>query len=325
MNAGGAFFSGVNRAETGNNDGGTFSGVESQTTLMAAQSDKQASKADKLLRKIAGWRFTFEESRDDLALLRSISEGTYAGDKPGDPSFHAYAAALNAANEFASQALDVLELIPFNNRLADIQEEYMPSYPPMSPVTSAFFAGWMVLDARDALTGLTLGELLVHSLGHTGKFDHLRKAMVALNNSFCSFYEVTAVDDNGATLWDIAGEQEIQCWNSSGYPGRPGEIWYVRLAPPFAGGCHRSVTLHTPCVFKEGNRRVWEGFFQRHLGSEGAGGRSLRDYLKYGKSLPYWLEFVLQAFWGYTGNMIEVAGVPDDPASLPHSHPKHRL
>jgi len=52
-------------------------------------------------------------------------------------------------------------LIPSNNQLADIQEEYMPSYPPMSPVTSAFFAGWMVLDARDSFTRATLGELFV--------------------------------------------------------------------------------------------------------------------------------------------------------------------
>ena len=93
--------------------------------------------------------------------MRSVDDGTFATTEPGDPSFHAYAGALNLAGEFASQALDILDLIPSNNQLADIQEEYMPSYPPMSPVTSAFFAGWMVLDARDSFTGATLGELFV--------------------------------------------------------------------------------------------------------------------------------------------------------------------
>jgi hypothetical protein len=120
-----------------------------------------------------------------------------------------------------------------NNLIADIQEEYMPSYPPMSPVTSAFFAGWLVLDARDDSTGMTVGEVFVHYLQHVGTFDYVEKAMVALNDSFCSFYEVRDVGAQGFTLWDIDGKQEVRCWCSSGYAGRKGEIWYVRVLPPF--------------------------------------------------------------------------------------------
>ena len=138
------------------------------------------SKTEKLRKKVLAQRFTFEESKTDLELLRSVSDGTFVATEPGDPSFHAYAAALNVAGEFASQALDILELIPFNNQLADLQEEHMPSYPPMSPVTSAFFSNWMVLDARDSFTGVTLGELFVPYLQHVRKFDYLRRAMTVI-------------------------------------------------------------------------------------------------------------------------------------------------
>jgi hypothetical protein len=65
-------------------------------------------------------------------------------------------------------------------------------------------------------------------------------------------------------------------------------------------------------------RRTWKDFFQRYLASTGEAGNPLGDYLKHGKWLGYWLEFVFQAFKGYTGNMILATGVPDDPASLPH-------
>jgi len=292
---------------------------------MAEKRDNPIANIERLLKKVSGQPFTFKGSQADLELLRSIFEGTYANAKPGDPSFHAYAAAVNVANEFGSQALDILELIPFNNQLADIQEEYMPSYPPMSPVTSAFFAAWMVLDARDFMTGVTLGELLVHHLQQVDKYDYLLKAMVALNQSLCSFYEVTEVGKHGVNLWDIVSQREMACWNSSGYPGRKGEIWYARLLPPFMEGANRSVVMNTPYVFQEGTRRTWENFYQRYLLSDFGATHSWRDYLKYGKSLGYWLEFVFQAFKGYTGNMILVTGVPDDPVSLPHSHPKHRL
>jgi hypothetical protein len=183
----------------------------------------------------------------------------------------------------------------------------------------------MVLDARDSFTGLTLGELFAHYLQHAGKMEDLRTAMGALNESCCSFYEVTEVNDQGLKLWDIAGQQEVQCWNSSGYSGWEGEIWYVRLLPPFVAGSNRSVTMSTPYVFRDSSRQSWVDFFKRYLQSEFAAAHSLREYLKYGKSLGYWLEFVFQAFEDYTGNMILATGVPDNPASLPHSHPKHKL
>jgi hypothetical protein len=279
----------------------------------------------KLLKKVLTQRFTFDRAQADLELLRAIAEETYVRTKPGDPSFHAYAAAVNVVSEFASQALDLPELVSFNNQLADIQEEYMPSYPPVSPVTSAFFAGWMALDARDSLTGLTLGEVFVHYLEHTNKLDYLRRALVALNESSCSFHEVMDVDGQSTRLREIAGQQEVQCWSSSRYSGRKGEIWYVRVLPPFAAGSSNSVTLSTPYVFRDCDRQRWEDFFARYAASEFGSSHSLREYLKFGKSLGYWLEFVFQAFEGYTGNMIQVRGVPDNPASLPHSHPKHKL
>lgn len=279
----------------------------------------------RLLKKVRGLHFTFDGCQADLELLRAVHDGTCAKTKSRDPSFQAYAAAVNVANDLTNQALDIPELLPFNNEIADLQEEYMPSYPPMSPVTSAFFAGWMVLDARDAFSGATLGDLFAHHLEHTGRLDYLREALVALNDSYCSFHEVTDVGLDGVTLWDIAGKQEVQCWNASGYAGRRGEGWYVRVLPPLVEGLNRSVTLGTPYVFREGGRRTWENFFQRYLASESGAGHSLRDYLKYGKSLGYWLEFVFQAYAGHTGNMILVTGVPDDPASLLHSDAKHRL
>src|ERR1019366_3957059 len=107
---------------------------------------------------------------------------------------------------------------------------------------------------------------------------------------------------------DIAGRQELKCWNSSGYPGCQGEVWYVRLLPPFVKGSNRWVTVSTPYVFRDGDRRKWEAFFQRYLGSKYGAGHPLRDYLKYGKSLGYWLEFLFQAYAGHTGNMIKLTG-----------------
>ena len=124
---------------------------------------------------------------------------------------------------------------------------------------------------------------------------------------------------DGVILWDIAGQGEIEAWNGSGPPGSAGEIWYVRLLPPYAAGSRRAVTLATPYVFRDSARVVWEALLQRQAGWAGAATPAVRDYLKEGKVINYWLEYLFQAYAGHTGNMVLVTGVPDVPASLPHS------
>ncbi len=160
--------------------------------------------------------------------------------------------------------------------------------------------------------------MFIHYLQSAADYQFVQKAMAALNDSYCSFYEVMDVGAPGLKLWDIAGKREPQCWNSSGYAGGKGEIWYARLLPPFAESCSRFVTLKAPYVFRSSSRELWEKFFKRQCVSKAGADRSLRDYLKYGNSLGYRLDVISQAFVGYTGNMILLTGVPDDPAS--HSY-----
>src|SRR4051812_3629676 len=74
---------------------------------------------------------------------------------------------------------------------------------------------------------------------------------------------------------------------------------------------NRQYALRLP----RGGRQTWEDFFRRHGGPDTGNDQVLRDYLKFGKRLGYWLEFVFQAYAGHTGNMILVTGVPDDPGS----------
>ncbi|HEV2394762.1 MAG TPA: hypothetical protein VG146_20615 [Verrucomicrobiae bacterium] len=95
--------------------------------------------------------------------------------------------------------------------------------------------------------------------------------------------------------------------------------------PSLIESSNRFVTLNTPYVFRNSSRHVWEKFFERQSVSTAGDHRSLRNYLKFGDWLGYWLEFIFQAFVGYTGNMILITGVPDDPASLPHRHPQRKL
>ena len=279
---------------------------------------------DRIAKKVLQRSYDFAECREDIDLARSIHEGTYEDSKPGDPNFHGYAATLNITSTFAVQALDILELIPFNNTLADLQEEFMPSYPPMSPITTSFFQAWMWLDARISPNGPTLGGLFAHYLKRKNTMGYLWKALDALNDSYGAFYEVEAIEENLVQLWDIVGQKKTSCWNSSGYAGELGEVWYVRQLPPYLDDSRHSVTLNTPYVFRKQGRRLWEDFFLRQRSGNDPVHES-GSFLKHGKLLDYWMEFVFQAYSGHTGNAIFLEGFPDIAASRPHFEPGRNL
>ena len=282
-------------------------------------------KANRVRKKVLERRYTFDSCRDDLDLARSVSDGTTPNMKQGDPNFHAYAATLNVAGTFATQALDLLELTAFNNKLADLQESYMPGYPPLSPVTTSLFQAWMILDGTDSATSLSIGQLFADYAATDNSMADLREALDVLNASYCSFYEVTHVGENWIKMWDIPGRKEIFGWNSSGYSGQVGEVWYVRVLPPILSQSDCWVTLNTPYVFRKGGRRPWEEFFERVMKLADGSNSVPQNYLKYGKFLGYWLEFVFQAYCSHNDNAIFVAGFPDKPDSLPHSEHGQKL
>jgi hypothetical protein len=270
------------------------------------------------LMKILSCSYRFRDSKEDLERVKAIHEGTYQGRESKDLNFDNYAAVLNTVSEFATQALNVPQLASFNDILADAQEEYMPGYPPMSPVTTSFFIAWMNLDVPLPLGGPTLGDLFGQWLRSKNTLSYLWKALDILNGSFGSFYEVVGVEGNQVVrLRDILQQKEVRCWNSSGYSGRKGEVWYVRVLQPSVDRAERSVTLNTPYVFENEDRKSIETFFHRRSSEHPS--FDVEDYLKHGTFPNYWLEYVFQAYAHHTGNVIYLEGLPDDAVSRPHS------
>ncbi len=273
---------------------------------------------DRILNEILNRSYRFPESKDELETVKAIHDGTFESGGFGDPNFHCYAAVLNAVGEFATQALDSPHLSEFNNILADAQEEYMPGYPPMSPVTTSFFHAWMTLDVPIAPGGPTIGKLFGQWLRDKNSFSYLWKALDNLNRTYSSFYEVMGVGgDETVQLSDILEQRVFQCWNSSGYSGRTGELWYVRVLPPSLEGAKCSVTVSTPYVFRNESRESVETFFRRCSSKDAS--FDVVEYLKHGAFPHYWLEYVFQAYVDHTGEAIYVEGLPDDAAGRPHA------
>lgn len=109
---------------------------------------------------------------------------------------------------------------------------------------------------------------------------------------------------------------------ASGYRGRAGEIWYVRLLPPLMPDLARyHIAFTTPYILTKASKDDWIQFLQRSTMQFKARDdrQALHQLLKFGPEPNYWNEFVFKAYHHHQSDAIFLAGIPDLKATLPHA------
>ena len=272
-----------------------------------------------LLKKVLNKNYSFPKSKPDMELLRNRECA-----ETGLPDFKCYAAAFNICMEFGEQLLDSIPLLGhFNNSICEMQEEYMPSGPPMSPITRSFFSSWMILDAL-INENVTLGTLYSRYIHEKKVMLYTAQAMDHLNESSVTVYQVTGGDLRKTILWDILGKRELVAsisiydYSLASYEPAVGDVWYTRILPPLQGcslDCYS--VFGTPIIFRKTTRVDWENFFLRRQAGKSEALNGISNFIKHGNSFGYWLEFVFQTYIGHTREVIFAEGLPDMKDSRP--------
>jgi hypothetical protein len=147
-------------------------------------------------------------------------------------------------------------------------------------------------------------------------------ALQKMADSRMGIYEQIGVDGEYVRLRELITDEEVACHCASGYQGKKGELWYVRLLPPLLpemGNYHIAFT--TPYILIEATKSDCVHFLQRSiLGFKGVNQReSLHRLLKHGPDPNYWNEFVFNVYHHHQHDAVFLAGVPDLKATLPHA------
>lgn len=250
-----------------------------------------------------------------------------------DPLHGLYIYGQNQLSVLIEQLSDLPMLDKLADAYAKAHEEYIPSGPPMSPLTTSYFTCWGSFD-------LCHGGAKKESLGTVAidfcRFMNMDEGLIAvfekMQESRMGIYKHEGMSDNYVILRELVTDKKIKVLSASGYQGLPGEIWYTRiLPPPFEGtSLDYSIVFTTPYVLgKNGSRNEfipfvemdWLEFFERNLKKIGADDLELayEDLMKYGLSRNYWNEFVFLAYRNHQHDMIFLEGIPDIPSSMPHS------
>ena len=218
------------------------------------------------------------------------------------------------------------EFDPYCQIAGPAQDEYMPSAPPMSPLTTSYFTTWAFFDLRFGPDGETLGTCLLDVADLMGMDSFMAETIRCFQGSRMGIYEHGGIEDGRRRLKELVTDDEFTCHVAAGYRGKPGELWYVRRCPPLLDLVNYHVVFTTPYYVLIGATKTdWTAYLKKSVLGAADTGKALHEFLKFGKAAKSrkpdesWNEFVFQAYHHHQSDAIFLTGLPDVKGSLPHA------
>jgi hypothetical protein len=259
-------------------------------------------------------------ARQAAARIQAASPGsdTLAG---LHPVHAAYAVAQHHVAELSQAIVQLAEVQPLVELVADAEDEYMPEGPPMSPLTASYFACWSLFDAGVGAARETFGICVAAIAGAAG-LDHDQQRLIAnLQASRMGVYVHEGWAGELLSLREVPTGARCRAIVPAGYRGRPGQVWFTRVLPPPTPETAASLVLTTPYVLLHPGLDAWRAYFDRVLGGVPPEQRTAAcsTHMKYGPAPRYWPEFIFEGYVNHEAGAIYLAGMPDDAKSRPHS------
>ncbi len=249
-----------------------------------------------------------------------------------DPLHAMYVFAQNRMDILAEQLTQLPACRKLFSALPEADDIYMPSYPPMSPVTSSYFSCWSLFDFEIGKDKESLAKIAIKVSQALSANQNLITLYQRMQESRMGLYVHQGTINKRIILKELVTEKEFHCISPSGYNGGSGELWFARIFPePFPEwSMGYSVVFTTPYVLgrvkkglfkKTSSLNDWQLFLDRTLGQPGEADRikAYEQLMKYGLNRHYWNEFIFQSYANYTDHVVYLTGIPDLPETLPHA------
>jgi hypothetical protein len=237
-----------------------------------------------------------------------------------DPIHSVYIHVQNITSVFAENMSPLPELRQYHKIMAKAEDEYLPAGPPMSPLTGSYFTTWAFFDVRFGPDHETIGTCLLDLSDLLDMDFRIVEATQEFQQSRMGIYEHLGSAGGRCRLKELITDREFSCFCTSGYQGKPGELWYVRLGSPLWGLADYWVTITTPYIMTGMSKADWVAYLNRAmLQAKDDDNNKLHSLMKYGLSVNHWNEFVFQAYHHHQHDAIFLAGLPDVKGSLPHA------
>ena len=242
-----------------------------------------------------------------------------------DPCHAIYAVGQNFASVVTELISGLREAKGYVRIVGDAKEEYMPGYPPMSPLTTSYFTMWAMFDVRFGSSQETMGTCILRIVPEFDGLSWVTGIVELMQQSRMGFYVHCGIKDSAVLLREVGTREVMSCLSPAGYRGRNGQIWFVRVLPPPDHFCHQHIVFNTPYVIRDYPERAFTDYLKREFARmkeekklrrvEGA----RRHLMKYGPDPNHWNEYIFCAYSNHQHDAIFLTGIPDIPQSLPHA------
>ena len=238
-----------------------------------------------------------------------------------DPIHAVYIFMQNFTAHFAEGVSELPEMKAWARAVEKAEDEYMPSGPPMSPLTGSYFWMWALYDLRIGKSTDTLAYCQIAANDIIQMNAHQLDALKKMEGSRMGVYEHIGMRGPHIQLRELITNSTLTCHCPTGYTGKKGELWYVRLLPPLEPD-HAIywIAMTTPYVLIGASKSDWIAFLKRTmLQCNGPNDPTrLHNLLKYGPEPNNWNEFVFKAYHHHQHDAVFLTGIPDMEATLPH-------
>ena len=237
------------------------------------------------------------------------------------PAHALYAYAQNQAGVLSEQMTQSPAMSRFVDLVGNAEEEYLPSGPPMSPLTTSYFTCWALFDACIGASRETIGTCTIAMASEIGLAPHLLRLIKAMQESRMGFYVLQGFEADCAVLREMVTGIECRAIVPSGHRGDQGELWLVRVLPPPMPGSSPHVVFTTPYLILRPGPEEWIAYFARTLPKIDPANtqRAYKILMKYGPERNYWNDYIFEAYVNHRTEVVFIAGLPDVEESRPHS------
>lgn len=284
--------------------------------------------AQKLIRRLTEFR---QSKVVDLGLFRQSRELTLqrradASEELKDlhPLQAVYTYVVNTVTDSATALGQLPEFEKLVDRLAAAEEAYMPSGPPMSPITRSYFVNWSLFDVTIGLHDESFGSCVATVSKALGAHPSYVAFVQALCRTRAGLYVHEGRHGELIELAELVTNQRHKARITSGYQGKPGDLLLLRLLPPYFAEIDEALSLTTPYLIQWPPLLDWRGYFERILSKLGTDRQCAYESLMKRGMAPhgprYWTEYIFEAYANHRPEVILLQGVPDVAESRPHSN-----
>lgn len=137
-----------------------------------------------------------------------------------DPAHAIYIYAQNQTSVMAEQLTELEEMGRFAKLISRAEEQYLPSGPPMSPLTPSFFTCWAFFDAGVGMAEETIGTTTIAVGSACGMDEDLVRVIGLMQESRMAVYAHQGTDGDRVVLRELVTNRVCKAICPSGYCGR---------------------------------------------------------------------------------------------------------